>query len=198
MLAITLAVTVLATVLAPVRDGAFVGTFVAADGTSLVVRADDGDQVTFLVDRETDMPAGFVAGTRVLVRFEVLEDRRYRAASVSPPRIPLEADVRHTLASGPDPEPGPAKASKSASVEDQPAPPLALASEADTTPSSQPEGQTRDDKPPAHFLEAGWGTATVLLLAGSALLIRGLRGHGTRTPIGLGGRGGVRGPLVHL
>ena len=178
MLAITLAMTVLAMLLAPVRDGAFVGTFVAADGTSLVVRADDGDQVRFLVDRETDMPAGFVAGTRVLVRFEVLEDRSYRAASVSPPRIPLEADVRHSLAPRPDPEPGPAKPSNSARVEAEPAPPLALAPEADTTPSSPPAGQTKDDPPPPHYLQAGWGTATVLLLAGAALLMRGLRGHG--------------------
>lgn len=82
---------------APVADGAFVGTFVAADATSLVVRAENGQQGAFVVDDATDLPPGFVAGTRILVRFEATENGQYRATSVSPPRIPLEADVMTML-----------------------------------------------------------------------------------------------------
>ena len=88
---------------APVADGAFVGTFVAADATSLVVRAEDGQQGTFVVDAATSLPPGFVAGTRILVRFEATENGQYRAASVSPPHIPLEADVMTTLPAPPGP-----------------------------------------------------------------------------------------------
>lgn len=83
--------------LAPALDGAFVGTFVGADATALVVRADDGGEGTFLLDPGSDMPPGFVPGTRIVVRFEALGDGRFRATSVSPPRIPLEADVLTTL-----------------------------------------------------------------------------------------------------
>lgn len=50
-----------------------------------------------------------------------------------------------------------------------PFPPLSVASEADTTTPSPPAGQTKDDPPPAHYLQAGWGTATVLRRAGAAL-----------------------------
>ena len=88
------------------RDGAFVGTLVAADGGSLVVHGDTGQAVTFLLDGRSDMPAGFVTGTRVVVRYEVLPDRAYRAASVSPPRIPLDPDAVTELPPWPEAVPG--------------------------------------------------------------------------------------------
>jgi hypothetical protein len=87
-----------------VPDGVFTGTLLSANGGSLVVRADSGDVVSLVLDGQSDMPAGFVSGTRVAVHFQALENRRYRAVSVSPPRIPPDANALTTLPPWPEPE----------------------------------------------------------------------------------------------
>jgi hypothetical protein len=92
------------------RDGVFVGTLITSDPALLLVRADSGDEVTFLIDPQSNVPPGFVRGNRVAVRFEVLPDGRYRVASVSPPRIPSEPDAVSTLPRPPEAAPSPADA----------------------------------------------------------------------------------------
>jgi hypothetical protein len=114
------------------RDGVFIGTFLSADGASLVVNADNGDVVTLVLDSKSDLPAGFVAGTRVAVRFQALDNRRYRVVSVSPPRIPPDAGALNTLPSWPEPEPEPA-----APREQEPAAPVS-SSESRSAPAGEP------------------------------------------------------------
>lgn len=71
-------------------NGAFTATLVSTDATRLVVKADGGAVVTFVVDSTSSIPAGLVPGSRVTVRYEVAEGNQYRVASVGIPKIPLE------------------------------------------------------------------------------------------------------------
>lgn len=90
---VTMVAVLITSLASPPREGAFVGTFVVADTVSLVVRGNNGDQVTFVVDNKSSVPAGFVPGTAVAVRFETLPGGRYRAVSVGPAHIPGESDA---------------------------------------------------------------------------------------------------------
>lgn len=130
MLLAVLAVALVPMLQTEARDGVFVGTLIASDPTRLVVRADGGDDVAFAVDPQSNVPAGFVRGIRVAVRFEVLSDGRYRATSVSPPRIPSEPGAVNTLPMPPEPALSPAPAPRAdvgasgvraASVDSEPA-----------------------------------------------------------------------------
>jgi len=76
----------------PATAGGLTATLVSMDGTSLVVRADNGTLVPFRLDNESTVPAGLVPGTRVTVRYEPLE-AGYRVDTVGIPRIPSDPDA---------------------------------------------------------------------------------------------------------
>jgi len=71
-------------------NGALTATLVSIDATRLVVQADNGEVVTFVVDATSSIPPGLVPGSRVSVRYDVADGDRYRVASVGIPKIPLE------------------------------------------------------------------------------------------------------------
>ena len=180
------------------RDGVFVGTLITSDPTLLLVRADSGDEVTFLIDPQSNVPPGFIRGNRVAVRFEVLPDGRYRVASVSPPRIPSEPDAVSTLPRPPEAAPSPADAPRAelgasavrAASEDRasepvparggvtrarrsPAasPPSAVPGEVAATPTPGPAtGGTAEAAPAPGGLPGGWLAVTAGLLAAAILI----------------------------
>jgi hypothetical protein len=65
-----------------------VGTVVSSTGTALVVRTDQGPEITLDVDNTSTVPAGLIAGTRVLVRYQVLDGGHLHVVSVDLPRAP--------------------------------------------------------------------------------------------------------------
>ena len=73
--------------------GGLTATLVALGGMSLVVRADNGTLVPFVLDNDSTVPAGLVQGTRVTVRYEPVEGVGYRVATVGIPRIPSDPDA---------------------------------------------------------------------------------------------------------
>jgi hypothetical protein len=91
-------------------NGAFTATLVSSDATRLVVQADDGSVVTFVVDTTSSIPPGLVPGSRVTVRYELADGNRYRVASVGIPKIPLEGGS--TTQPPPSPEPVPSVAAE--------------------------------------------------------------------------------------
>jgi hypothetical protein len=73
--------------------GGLTATLVSLGGTSLVVRADNGTLVPFVLDNDSTVPAGLVQGTRVSVRYEPVEGVGYRVDTVNIPRIPSDPDA---------------------------------------------------------------------------------------------------------
>src|SRR5262245_3117171 len=73
--------------------GGLTATLVSLGGTSLVVRADNGTLVPFVLDNDSTVPAGLVQGTRVIVRYEPVEGVGYRVDTVGIPRIPTDPDA---------------------------------------------------------------------------------------------------------
>ena len=75
------------------RSGAeaLTATVVSADKSTIVVRADDGSLVTFFVDGGAFVPDGLVAGTRVTIRYQVVDGGRYQAVRVGIASFPPEA-----------------------------------------------------------------------------------------------------------
>ncbi len=80
-------------------------TVISVDKGAVVVRADDGEVVTFAIDGGSFVPDGLVAGTRVTVRYQVLDGGRYRAVRVGIAAFPPEAGS--TTAAPPTPEGSP-------------------------------------------------------------------------------------------
>jgi hypothetical protein len=105
------------------RSGAeaLTATVVSADKSAIVVRTDDGSLVTFLLDGGAFVPDGLVAGTRVTIRYQVLDGGRYQAVRVGIASFPPEAGS--TTAAPPVPPAG--------------VPPLSPPA---TTPSVEPQG----------------------------------------------------------
>lgn len=60
----------------------FTGTIASVDSFALVVRADNGTLVTFPIEEPFRVPAGLVPGTRITVRYEVVDRTRYRLVGV--------------------------------------------------------------------------------------------------------------------
>src|SRR5262245_58933705 len=70
----------------------FTGTVASADSFALVVRADNGKLVTFPIEEPFRVPAGLVPGTRVTVRYEIVDRSRYRLVGVKIAGGPIEHD----------------------------------------------------------------------------------------------------------
>jgi hypothetical protein len=60
------------------------GTVISSTLTSLLLRTDDGDDMTFIVDAGSALPSELEAGARVRVEYETRGDDRFRAANVTP------------------------------------------------------------------------------------------------------------------
>ncbi len=60
------------------------GTVISADEHSLVLKTDDGEQMTLLVDSRTLLPTELTPGTWVKVEFHLMENGSYRALRVTP------------------------------------------------------------------------------------------------------------------
>ena len=72
-------------------DADLVATLLSHDVISLVVKADDGNLVRFAVDESSQVPAGLVAGNRVVVGYKSdLAKGRYRVVRVRIPSAPVE------------------------------------------------------------------------------------------------------------
>jgi hypothetical protein len=70
----------------------FTGTIASVDSFALVVRADNGKLVTFPIEEPFRVPEGLVPGTRITVRYEVVDRTRYRLVGVKIASAPMEHD----------------------------------------------------------------------------------------------------------
>jgi hypothetical protein len=114
--------------------GGLTATLVSLGGTALVVRADNGTLVPFVLDNDSTVPAGLVQGTRVTVRYEPVEGIGYRVDTVGIPRIPSDPDA----STEPPPEvPPPATVLTTA-------PPSPAAPEATPAPAPPAAGRVSD------------------------------------------------------
>lgn len=68
----------------------FTATVASSDTFALVLRADNGTLVKFPIEDPWIVPAGLVPGTRVTVRYEVIEGNRYRLVGVKIASSPME------------------------------------------------------------------------------------------------------------
>jgi len=110
--------------------GGLTATLVSLGGMSLVVRADNGTLVPFVLDNDSTVPAGLVQGTRVTVRYDPVEGIGYRVDTVGIPRIPSDPDA----STEPPPELPPAATPLEAappSPQETPEPPPAAAPPSD-------------------------------------------------------------------
>ena len=70
----------------------FTGTIASVDSFALIVRADNGKLVTFPIEEPFRVPEGLVPGTRITVRYEVVDRTRYRLVGVKIASAPMEHD----------------------------------------------------------------------------------------------------------
>jgi len=59
------------------------GKVVSSDSTMLIVQTDAGNQMTFVVDTDSDVPTTLTPGDRITVRYHNLDGGRYHAANVT-------------------------------------------------------------------------------------------------------------------
>jgi hypothetical protein len=78
----------------------------SVDSFALVLRADSGKLVNFPIEDRFKVPAGLVPGTRVTVRYEVVEGNRYRLVGVKIASGPIEHDSTTEPPSMPAASPG--------------------------------------------------------------------------------------------
>src|SRR5262245_1751246 len=132
--------------------GGLTATLVSLGGMSLVVRADNGTLVPFVLDNDSTVPAGLVQGTRVAVRYEPVEGVGYRVDTVGIPRIPSDPDA----STEPPPQMPPAPTTLEAtppSPQETPEPPPAAAPPSDRgsdTSGPRPIARRLDRRPTAH------------------------------------------------
>jgi hypothetical protein len=70
----------------------FTATVASVDSFALVLRSDSGKLVTFPIEDRFKVPAGLVPGTRVTVRYEVVDGDGYRLLGVKIASGPIEHD----------------------------------------------------------------------------------------------------------
>jgi urease alpha subunit len=73
------------------------GVVVSSTPTSLVIRTDAGNEMTFVVDTSSQFPAGVAVGNRIEVDYHTLSGGAYHAATVT--RLSTPAPVTTTTSS---------------------------------------------------------------------------------------------------
>jgi hypothetical protein len=134
----------------------FTGTVASADSFALVVRADNGKLVTFPIEEPFRVPAGLVPGMRVTVRYEVVDDNRYRLVGVKIASGPMDRD---STTEPPDLSPA-APAAPSGTRQEPAAPDVLPEPQAESEPESPaPSPEQPAPSPTASDTAAPPGTA---------------------------------------
>lgn len=176
---------------------AFTATVASSDTFALVLRADNGTLVRFPIEDPWTVPAGLVPGTRVTVRYEVIDGNHYRLIGVKIASTPMEPgsttdpptlapalpsaedaprrepDTSPVLAVPGSEKPTPPPEEGAASGVAAASPPASLAPAADVSlpsarPSATPSPLASPDTPPPGAREIV--TLLTLLLGSSALI----------------------------